>query len=92
MFGRKKNGDDREKKAGLGTILKSVLYGMVSHDEVSAALRTRMHFEHVFMFVTLGDMLGIPILPPYYSLRVLPYAVPNIDTWKRRVFRERDIF
>lgn len=34
----------------------------------------------------------IPVLPPYYSLRVLPFAVPNIDAWKRRVFRERDIF
>ena len=42
------------------------------------------------MLITLGDMLGIPLLPPYYSLRLLPYAVPNIATWKRRLFRERD--
>ena len=35
-------------------------------------------------------MLGIPVLPPYYSLQLLPYAVPNVETWKQRVFRERD--
>ena len=30
------------------------------------------------------------ILPPYYSLRLLPYVVPHIATWKRRVLRERE--
>lgn len=79
-----------EKKQGLGGALKSVLYGMASHGNVTAALRTRMHLEHLFMFMTLGDMLGIPVLPPYYSLRILPYAVPNIESWKQRMFRERD--
>jgi len=37
----------------------------------------------------LGDIIGVPILPPYYSLRILPYVVPNIASWKRRVLRER---
>nr|PZN69591.1 MAG: hypothetical protein DIU55_12790 [Bacillota bacterium] len=82
-----KNG---QKKGGFFTALKGVLYGMASHGNVTAALRTRMHMEHLFMFITLGDMLGIPVLPPYYSLRILPYAVPNIESWKQRVFRERD--
>lgn len=77
-------------RAGFGTMLKGVLYGMASHGNVTAALRTRMHLEHLFMFITLGDMLGIPVLPPYYSLRILPYAVPNVESWKQRVFRERD--
>ncbi len=80
----------KKQKTGAGTILKGVLYGMASHGHVTATLRTRMYLEHLFMFITLGDMLGIPVLPPYYSLRILPYAVPNIASWKRRVFRERD--
>lgn len=81
---------EEEKKGGLGETLKGVLYGMASHGQVIGALRTRMYLEHLFMFMTLGDMLGVPVLPPYYSLRLLPYAVPNIKSWKRRVFRERD--
>jgi hypothetical protein len=47
--------------------------------------------EHLFILVTMGDMLGVPILPPYYSLRLLPYAVPQIATWKRRMLREKDL-
>ncbi len=78
------------QKGGWGTMLKGLLYGMASHGHVTATLRTRMYMEHLFMFITLGDMLGIPVLPPYYSLQLLPYAVPNIETWKQRVFRERD--
>lgn len=40
----------------------------------------------------MGDLLGVPILPPYYSLRLLPwYVVPQIATWKRRMLREKDV-
>lgn len=89
MFG-KQEPEGEKKRLGFRDVMKSVLYGMASHGNVTAALRTRMHLEHLFMFITLGDMLGFPVLPPYYSLRILPYAVPNIESWKRRVFRERD--
>ena len=47
--------------------------------------------EHLFILVTMGDMLGVPLLPPYYSLRLLPYVVPQIATWKRRMLREKDL-
>jgi hypothetical protein len=39
----------------------------------------------------VGDMVGLPVLPPYYSLRLLPYVTPEIQTWKRRVLREREL-
>jgi len=55
------------------------------------ALRTRASMEHLFILTTMGDLLGVPILPPYYSLRLLPYVVPQISTWKRRMLREKDL-
>lgn len=71
--------------------LKEVTYGMAAHDMTRYALRTRASMEHLFILTTMGDMLGVPILPPYYSLRLLPYAVPQIATWKRRMLREKDL-
>ncbi|MGQ9709472.1 MAG: hypothetical protein ACUVXE_03250 [Anaerolineae bacterium] len=71
--------------------VKSVLYGMAGHDMARFALKTRGSMEHLFILVTMGDLLGIPILPPYYSLRLLPYVVPQVATWKRRMLRERDL-
>ena len=70
---------------------KDVMYGMASHDMSRHALRTRASMEHLFILITMGDLLGVPILPPYYSLRLLPHVVPQISTWKRRMLRERDI-
>ena len=91
LFGRKKKEEKKGKKdAGVKDAVKGVLYGFAVHGAATAALKTRMHMEHLFMLMTLGDMLGFPIIPPYYSLRILPYVVPNIKSWKERLFRERD--
>jgi hypothetical protein len=70
---------------------RETIYGMAAHDMSRAALRTRASMEHLFILITMGDLLGVPILPPYYSLRLLPYVVPQIATWKRRMLREKDV-
>ncbi len=83
--------EQKKEKRGFLDNLKEVMYGMAAHDMSRAALRTRASMEHLFILITMGDLIGIPILPPYYSLRLLPYVVPNIATWKRRMLREKDI-
>ncbi|MFH1906461.1 MAG: hypothetical protein ABIL11_03615 [Chloroflexota bacterium] len=82
---------DEEKKSGFFDGIKSFLYGMAGHDIACFALKTRGSMEQLFILITMGDLLGIPILPPYYSLRLVPYVVPQISTWKRRMLRERDL-
>jgi hypothetical protein len=76
---------------GIWQTLREIMYGMASHDMSRYALRTRASMEHLFILITMGDLLGVPILPPYYSLRLLPYVVPQVSTWKRRMLRERDL-
>ncbi len=71
--------------------LGQVFYGMAFHDMARYALRTRGSMEHLFILISFGDLLGVPILPPYYSLRLLPYIVPDINNWRRRMLRERDV-
>ncbi len=66
------------------------LFGMIGLELVDHALEMRASVESLFMLAIVGDMLGIPVMPPYYSLRLLPYVVPNINTWKRRVLREKE--
>ena len=83
--------EQEKKKARFMDTAKSILYGMAGHDMARYALKTRGSMEHLFILITMGDLLGIPILPPYYSLRLLPYVVPQISTWKRRMLRERDL-
>jgi hypothetical protein len=72
-------------------LLGEVLYGIAVHDQVRALQRSRGSLEHLFVLISFGDLLGVPILPPYYSLRLLPFVVPLINNWKRRMLRERDL-
>jgi hypothetical protein len=83
--------EDKEKKRGFFSKVREVTYGMAAHDMTRHALRTRASMEHLFILITMGDLLGVPILPPYYSLRLMPYVVPQITTWKRRMLREKDV-
>lgn len=76
---------------GLRGALREFLYGMTGHEFARLALETRSGLETVFMVSVVGDMVGLPVLPPYYSLRLLPFVVPSVATWKRRVMRERDL-
>ncbi len=80
----------QEKKRGFWHNVREFLYGMLGMEFASHALEMRASLESLFMLATVGEMIGVPILPPYYSLRLLPYLVPGISTWKRRVLRERE--
>jgi len=68
-----------------------VLYGMTLYDAVRGLRRQRADVEHLFVLIAFGDMVGLPVIPPYYTLRLLPHVVPLISTWKRRMLRERDL-
>ncbi|MGB8983147.1 MAG: hypothetical protein WCC12_14825 [Anaerolineales bacterium] len=70
---------------------REILYGMAIHDQVRALAKQRGALEHLFVLISFGDLLGLPILPPYYSMRLLPFVVPLISNWKRRMLRERDL-
>ncbi|HYL12358.1 MAG TPA: hypothetical protein VEV41_04955 [Terriglobales bacterium] len=71
--------------------VREFFYGLFAFEFERQALEMRGELESAFMLITMGDMLGVPVIPPIYALRVLPYVVPNIATWKRRVLRERDV-
>jgi hypothetical protein len=71
--------------------LKGFMYGFILYDAVRSFRRQRADLEHLFVLISFGDLIGVPILPPYYSLRLLPYIVPLLNIWRRRMLRERDL-
>jgi hypothetical protein len=71
--------------------VREVIYGMTIHDWVYELNKYRAERERLFTLIIYGDLLGVPILPPYYALRILPYLVPSLDSWRRSMLRERDL-
>ncbi len=85
---------NEEKEGGCGSLLAKVrdfIHGMAGHELARLAVQHRASREHLLFLVTMGDLLGVPILPSYYSRRLLPYVLPRIAPWKRRMLRERDL-
>jgi len=83
-----------EVGSSLGALKRAVgevWYGMTLHGIVRDVLRERASREHLFILISFGDLLGVPVLPPYYTLRLLPFIVPEINNWRRRMLRERDL-
>jgi hypothetical protein len=74
----------------LRATLSELAYGMTGYEFSRHAVEMRSNLGTLFMVTTIGDMVGLPIIPPYYSLRLLPYVVPEVSAWKRRVLREKD--
>jgi len=80
-----------KKLKGSPKFIREVLYGLLIHEMDMEMKKERGHLDNLFMVVIFGDVVGLPLLPPYYSMRLLPYIVPTIETWKRRILRERDL-
>ena len=37
-----------------------------------------------------GSFLGVPVIPPYLALGLIPYIVPHLGTWRHRRCGEKD--
>lgn len=81
----------KSRFAGFLQAAGEVWYGMTAYDFVMTVRRERAHLERMFILSVFGDLLGIPILPPYYSLRLLPFIVPHVNRWRLSMLRERDL-
>jgi hypothetical protein len=68
-----------------------IVHGMTTFEWAHSMRRERAEIERLFALITFGDLVGLPILPPYYTLRLLPYVIPALSRWKRSLLRERDL-
>ena len=83
--------DSMSVTPGWSRALREFMYGLAGYEIAHQALEIRAKMEALFMLGVFGDMLGVPILPPYYGLRLLPFVVPQVETWKRSMLREREL-
>jgi hypothetical protein len=80
-----------QKARELAKVIGQMLYGMSVYEMVRDLNKERGMIERLFILAMFGDLLGVPLLPPYYALRLLPHVVPNIEGWRYSMLRERDM-
>jgi hypothetical protein len=72
--------------------LRDFFYGVTRHEFVHHARSLKEDAEALFLLVTIGDVVGLPVMPPACALRLLPYALPRIASWKRRLSRPKEFW
>lgn len=72
--------------------LKDFLYGFFLHRMVLEVEGRRRKQEGVFFLLVMGDLVGLPIFPCYYRLRLLPHCLIGLVAWKRKALRPKDPF
>lgn len=71
--------------------LRETLYGLFAYELELEIRREKARLNNLLMLYTFGELIGLPILPPYYSLRLFPHFLPSMEMWKRRLLREKDL-
>jgi hypothetical protein len=90
-MGTDRVGPWQEYPIRLARALGQMIYGATVYDWIRELRKERGMLQRVFVLAVFGDFLGVPILPPYYALRLLPYVVPDIESWRYSMLRERDL-
>ena len=75
------------RKIGLAVIdfcYHSSTYGMTRE-----LMRQRAELDTVLMVLILGEALGVPVFPAYYSHWLWPYLLPRMASWKRALLRPK---
>ena len=80
---------ERLKKAR--KTLSEVLYGFTIHEMVVGLRKDKGDIADLYMLIVFGDLVGLPIMPPYYAMRLLPHIIPFYRTWRRNLLREKDL-
>lgn len=81
----------RDKIDDITRAAREIIYGMTAYEWMREIDKSRGELERIFILLVFGDLLGVPILPPYYTLRLLPYVVPRLERWRYSMLRERDL-
>jgi hypothetical protein len=71
--------------------LHDFIFGAALMEFTKVAREERTARQDLFLLLTFGDRLGVPILPSPYALRLFPYVFPHLESWKKRMVRERDL-
>jgi hypothetical protein len=76
-------------------------FSQVLHDFLAGAalswiappyvIRRRTEMERLFALMLSAELLGLPLLPPYYLLRFLPFELPVLLSWRRLSAFEREL-
>ena len=81
----------RDKIRSLGRIFREFIYGATVYDLYRETKKIARDYRESIYLLLLGEMLGIPLLSNYYSLRILPYLIKDLEEFKKEMLKDKDL-
>lgn len=71
--------------------LRDFFFGATTFEIQQTVRQEKVARLDLILLFSFGDLLGVPVFPPYYSLRLLPFFHPSLDSWRKRMLKEKDL-
>jgi len=71
--------------------LNEFFYGMTVFELHKELMKEKGNLNNFLLLIVFGDLIGLPIFPPFYAMRIFPYTIPHLEKWKRQLLREKDL-
>lgn len=72
-------------------VLKEMFWGLLFFDMYHESHKAMVRYRDGVDLLLFADQLGVPVGNSYVTLRLLPYMVGDLEKWKRRQMKERDV-
>ncbi len=72
-------------------IVSDFIFGMSTFELYRETLHIARSYKDSIYLLMLVEFLGIPFISNYYALRLLPYLVGELDAFRKRSLRDKDL-
>lgn len=79
------------RTAGLKQAVKDFFFGALILSLYQSVVSFKRKYDDIFFSLVMGEFLGLPILGNYFTLRLVPYFLPQLEDAKKRLLRDVDI-
>jgi hypothetical protein len=77
--------------AKIGQFIVDFFYHSSVYSMTQVLVQKRVKLDTLFMLLIFGDMLGVPVFMTYYSMRLWPYLLMRMGSWKRNLLRPKGL-
>ncbi|MGC9009810.1 MAG: hypothetical protein ACP5I7_04255 [Sulfolobales archaeon] len=71
--------------------IREFIYGATVYDLYRETKKIARDYRNAIYLLVIGEILGIPLLSNYYSLRLLPYLLEDLPKLKKDLLTEKDL-
>ena len=71
--------------------IREILFGFFLYALYQEVLHTKAKYDDMFYALLMAEFLGFPMTTNYYTIRLLPYVVGELENMRKKLLREVDL-